>query len=147
MKFFQLFSNLYAVFIFANITSLTISTFSNVFDIKFPLWVGYMQFMIIHFNILYIIFTFFECIIVKYWMKFVCRTVLPIDNDFVVMSLTIINISVGLFFAALRLQSGGGAVAASEVISYNDFCSAYCQDYPIEIKYVFYAKTKIVTFS
>ena len=71
---------------------------------------------------------------VKYWMKFVCRTVLPIDDQFVVTTLTIINIFVGLFFAALRLQSGGGAVLTSELVSYNDFCSAYCQDYQFELK-------------
>ena len=69
-------------------------------------------------------------------MKFVCKTVLPIDSQFVITTLTIINISIGLLFAALRLQSGGGAVLSSELISYNDFCSAYCRDYPFELKYV-----------
>ena len=131
---FQLFSNLYAVFIISNITTLNLSTFSNVFDVRFPLWIGYAQFIIVHFNILFIIFTFLECIVLKYWMKFVCKTILPIDTQFVVTTLTITNLIIGSFLAFVRLQSGGGAVSSSEVISYMDFCTSWCRKYPYELK-------------
>ena len=130
----QLFSNVYITFIISNLTTLNIGCISNVFDINFPLWVGYIHSSIIHFNIIYIILTFLECIIVKYWMKFICKTVLPIDSQFFVTCFTIINTFIILFLNTLRIQSGGGKVIASEVISYKDWCSTWCQSYPYRLK-------------
>ena len=131
---FQLFSNLYVTFIVSNLTTLNIGCISNVFDIKFPLWVGYIHSSILHYNLIYILLHFLECIIVKYWMKFVCKTVLPIDSQFVVTYFTIINNFISIFLTILRIQSGGGHVVASEVISYKDWCSTWCQPYPYALK-------------
>ena len=134
MFIFKLFSNLYITFIISNLTTLNIGCISNVFEIEFPLWVGYIHSSIIHYNIVYILLTFLECIIVKYWMKFVCKTVLPIDSQFVVTCFTIINNFISIILTVLRIQSGGGHVIASEVVSYRDWCSTWCQPYPYKLK-------------
>ena len=125
---------MYITFIISNLTTLNIGCISNVFDINFPLWVGYIHSSIIFFNIIYIILTFLECIIVKYWMKFVCKTVLPIDSQFFVKCFTIINTFIILFLNILRIQAGGGKVLAAELISYKDWCSTWCQSCPYRLK-------------
>ena len=125
---------MYITFIISNLTTLNIGCISNVFDMKFPLWVGYIHSSIIHFSIIYIILTSFECIVVKYWMKFVCKTVLPIDSQFFVTYFTIVNTFIILYLNILRIHSGGGKVLASEVISYMDWCSTWCQSYPYRLR-------------
>ena len=92
----------------ANLIPLNITFLSFVFDITFPIYIGYfkgtIEFSVLIFSVLLQI----ETIGIKYWIEFEWKSVKPIDDQFVLSSLVIINtiISVSIAISVVILSGG-----------------------------------------
>ena len=105
---FQLLSIIYAINIGSNVTILTIRTILTVFDLTLPLNISYFFLFCECLSIFYNLLTIIEISWLKYFYKFVWKSVRPLDEGFVVSCFTLNNIIFGALLTIAWIMSGSG---------------------------------------
>ena len=54
-------------------------------------------------NVLYMLFTITEVVLVKYWMRFIMKKLVTMDDTFIVVVLTLENLAMSILFAIARV--------------------------------------------
>ena len=54
-------------------------------------------------NVLYMLFTITEVVLVKYWMRFILKKLVTMDDTFIVVVLTLENLAMSILFAIARV--------------------------------------------
>ena len=104
---------------------------SFVFDIRFPLYFGQLKTFVENALQFSEILLGIEVCWIKYWITFVWKSVHPIDDQFVVTCIAIINIFLSLFIAFLRFQFMDLHVMKFGIVETIDLCE-HCRT-PINI--------------
>ena len=105
---FQLLSIVFAIMIGCNLTLLTLRTILIIFDLTLPLNLSYFLFFCEFFFLFYYILTYTEVSWLKYFYKFVWKSVRPLDEGFVVSCCTLNNIVFGSLLSIVFMMSGRG---------------------------------------
>ena len=98
----------YSIMIASNITILTLRTIITIFDLTLPLNLSYFILFCESFSIFYQLLTFIEISWLKYFYKFVWKSVRPLDDGFVVSCFTLNNIVFGTLLSIAWIMSGSG---------------------------------------
>ena len=105
VKYFQLFSNLILNVIVANIAE-SFNSIQIVFDLDYPLILKYFYF----FQKMQLVFTFYltmiEVCLLKYWLKFIRKKIIAMDDSFVGFGITLANVLVTTLFALSKVVIG-----------------------------------------
>ena len=105
IHFLQLFSNLILNVIMSNIAE-SINSIQIIFDTNFPLLVKYFYF----FQKMQLVFNFYltmiEVCLMKYWLKFVRKKIINIDDSFVSFGITLTNAMLSSLFAISKVVIG-----------------------------------------
>ena len=104
----QLMSTAFLVKIVVHAFLLPITYISLLFDVKFPQSVCFFYTLVSDAAGLFYILIVIEICMVKYWIRFVWRAIRPLDDSFVCLSLTVINIFMSPFWAFLTTMGGNG---------------------------------------
>ena len=105
VKYFQLFSNLILNVIVANIAE-SFNSIQIVFDLDYPLILKYFY----YFQKMQLVFTFYltviEVCLLKYWLKFIRKKIIAMDDSFVGFGITLANVIVTTLFAVSKVVIG-----------------------------------------
>ena len=105
VKYFQLFSHLILNVIVANIAE-SFNSIQIVFDLDYPLILKYFYF----FQKMQLVFTFYltiiEVCLLKYWLKFIRKKIIAMDDSFVGFGITLANVLVTTLFALSKVVIG-----------------------------------------
>ena len=107
---FQLFTIQYILLLIANLIPLNISFIAFVFEITFPIYIGYFKAILEFSFIPFAVFLQIESIWIKYWFEFKWKCVKPIDDQFVVTSLVYINLLLALSLSSAGVIISGGTL-------------------------------------
>ena len=102
----------------ANLIPLNITFLSFVFDITFPIYIGYFKGTIEFSVLIFAVLIQIETIWIKYWIEFKWKSVKPIDDKFVLTSLIIINTVISICIAiSVVILSGGNIPMTYGIVS------------------------------
>ena len=107
---FQLLSIIYAIIIGSNLTTLTIRTILTIFDLTLPINFSYFFLFCECFFVYYYLLTIIEISWLKFFFKFVWKSVRPLDEGFVVFCFTFNNIVFGTLLTIAWMMSGSGKI-------------------------------------
>ena len=90
----------------------TSETAMVIFDLEhFQLLRQFVLFLKIQ-SILYLLFTITEIVLIKYWMRFILKRMVTMDDAFIVFVLTLENLSMSILFALARVMISEGYLIA-----------------------------------
>ena len=116
--FLQLFTTQYGLLLVANLIPLNITFLSFVFDITFPIYIGFFKGAIEFSVLIFAVLLQIETIWIKYWIEFKWKSVKPIDDKFVLTSLIIINTVISICIAiSVVILSGGNIPMTYGIVS------------------------------
>ena len=102
---FQLFSNLILNVIASNIAE-SINSIQIIFDLDYPSILNYFY----YFQKMQLVFTFYltmiEVCLLKYWLKFIRKKIIAMDDSFVGFGITLANVSLTSLFAVSKVFIG-----------------------------------------
>ena len=107
---FQLLSIAYAIQIGCNVIVLTFRTILTIFELTLPLNLSYFFFFCFFFSLCFLILTLIEISWLKYFYKFVWRSVRPLDEGLVVSCFILNNIAFGTLLTIVQMMSGRGKI-------------------------------------
>ena len=104
-KYFQLFSNLILNVIVSNIAE-SINSFQMIFDLSYHSILKYFY----YFQRMQLVFTFYltmiEVCMIKYWLKFIRKKVIAMDDSFMGVGYTLVNVFITSLFAISKVAIG-----------------------------------------
>ena len=101
--FFQLFSNMLLNTIINNILK-TSDTVMVIFDLEhIRLLKQFVLFLKVQ-AILYFLYTVTEIVLVKYWMRFILKRLVTMDDAFIAFVLTLENLTMSILFSLARVM-------------------------------------------
>ena len=84
----------------------TINVIGFVFEIRYPCFIEYAHDTASFFFMTYAILTLFEISAIKYWQKFIRKRMVVMDEAFINVSLTLINIMLSFLWALVKVILG-----------------------------------------
>ena len=119
----QMFSCLHGIILGLNLTTFNVKISILVLEVKMPLGVIIICHYIGIAGVFSILFIIFESVLILYWMEFVWKTVKPIDDKFVIVWLTLVNIFISSFLSILTILTGrdGSHFTGQQLVFTNHF--------------------------
>ena len=103
--YFQLFSHLILNVILGNIAE-SVNSIQIVFDLNYPSILKYFY----YFQKMQLVFMFYltmiEVCLLKYWLKFIRKKIIAMDDSFVCFGITLANLFVTTLFAVSKVVVG-----------------------------------------
>ena len=90
-----------------NSTTFNVKICMLVFEVQMPMGIIYACHFIRTASCFSLLFILLESVLIRYWTEFVWKTVKPIDDQFVIFCLTLINTFVSSYLSILKILSGG----------------------------------------
>ena len=102
-SFFQLFSNMLLNAIINNILK-TSDTVMVIFDLEHIRLLKQFVLFLKAQATLYFLYTVTEIVLVKYWMRFILKRLVTMDDAFIAFVLTLENLTMSILFAIARVM-------------------------------------------
>ena len=108
--YFQLISNLYLSW---NVSILleTLNTIEVLFEVEYPLIIKYAYDFNIIFNTILSFLTWIETWMIKFWLKFVRKKMVVMDESFICVALTSINIMLCSLWSMTKVFLGNSTIS------------------------------------
>ena len=90
-----------------NLTIFNVKISMLVLEVQMPMGIIYACHFIRTTASFFLMFIIFESVLIRYWTEFVWKTVKPIDDQFVIFCLTLINTFISSYLSILKILSGG----------------------------------------
>ena len=84
----------------------SINSVQMIFDVNFPLHIKYFYFFQKMQLVLNFYLTMIEVCLMKYWLKFVRKKIITIDDSFVSVGITLTNVMLSSMFAISKVVIG-----------------------------------------
>ena len=100
---FQLFSNLLLNFIISNILR-SVQTVQVIFDLDHIWFLNKFTLFTPTQSLLALQYTFIEIVLFKFWLRFIKKRLVPMDDNFIVTVLTMENITMSVLFGMAKVM-------------------------------------------
>ena len=90
-----------------NLTTFNVKISMLVLEVQMPMGIIYVCHFIRTASSFFLMFIIFESVLIRYWTEFVWKTVKPIDDQFVIFCLTLINTFISSYLSIFKILSGG----------------------------------------
>ena len=110
-----------------NFTTFNVKICMLVLEVKMPMGIIIACHFIRISGAFSLIFIIFESVLILYWTEFVWKSVKPIDDKFVIVCLTLVNIFISSFLSMLTILSGrdGSHFTGQQQVFTNEFKFRY----------------------
>ena len=86
--------------LFRNLTCLNLLTISTLFDISYPFFIVYIYQLMLNMNRIFFLLLLIQTCIIRFWIEFVWKSTRSIDDNFVMVYITVMNTLLSLVLAA-----------------------------------------------
>ena len=94
--------------LFRNLTCLNLLTISTLLDISYPFFIAYIYQLIRYVCRIFFFLLLIQTCIIRFWIEFVWKSTRSIDDNFVMVYVTVMNTLVSIVLAAGRIWNAEG---------------------------------------
>ena len=94
--------------LFGNLTCLNLLTISTLLDICYPFFIAYIYQLIRNMYRIFFFLLVIQTCIIRFWIEFVWKSTISINDNFVMVYITVMNILISIVLAAGAIWNAEG---------------------------------------